>query len=178
MRRRAKQRIAEGKDPNEKWMIIIDYLQLMKGAIKDKRTTKEEEISDTTGNLKILAKELKIPIIQLAQVNREVSKRKGNRLMLSDLRSSASIEMDSDMVIFIYKPDDGVIMERVVEIAKHRGGKLHTARLRVEFWRQKFLNPDDEKGEAPAPISQPWQLVTGQGGNFDDGFNADNAPFS
>jgi len=178
MRKRAKQRIAQGLDPNERWMIVIDYLQLMKGAIKDKRATKEEEISDTTGNLKILAKELKIPIIQLAQVNREVAKRKGNRLMLSDLRSSASIEMDSDMVIFIYKPDDGVIMERVVEIAKHRGGKLHTTRLRVEFWRQKFLNPDDEKGEAPAPISQPWvrvgQVTTG---DFDEGFDADKAPF-
>lgn len=174
MRKRAKQRTGEGKDPEEPWLAIADYVQLTKGA-GEKRQNREEELADTTGSFKRTAKELSIPFIQLAQVNREVSKRKGFRLMLSDLRGSASIEMDSDIVMFIYKPDnDSDKMSRVVEIAKHRNGKLLTTTLVAQFWRQKFLNPEDAKYE---PLGSHEQVANKVKEDFDEGFEEDKTPF-
>src|SRR5687767_15682367 len=88
-------------------LIILDYLQLMSGTVDNRNSNREQEISTISRNLKALAKELNIPIIALSQLSREVEKRKeGNKMpQLSDLRESGAIEQDSDMVMFLYRPE-------------------------------------------------------------------------
>lgn len=84
--------------------IIIDYLQLMKGS-KANSFNQEAEVSEISGKLKQVAKELGIPVIALSQLSREVEKRAGNKIpQLSDLRNSGSIEQDADVIIFLWRP--------------------------------------------------------------------------
>ena len=84
-------------------MVVVDYLQLMQSDRKiDNRV---QEVSDISRNLKLMAKELGVPVITCAQLSRETEKRNGNKPQLSDLRDSGAIEQDADMVMFIYRPD-------------------------------------------------------------------------
>lgn len=113
-------------------IIIIDYLQLMKGNPIFKGDV-NKEVSDMSRQLKSLAKELNIPVIALAQLNRAVESRTDKRPMLSDLRDSGGIEQDADLVCFIYrdsyytKKDDNKTSEII--IAKHRNGPVGTINL-------------------------------------------------
>ena len=113
-------------------MIVVDYLQLTRGEGKGNR---EQEISSISRGLKILSKELKIPVIALAQLGRAVENRADKRPILSDLRESGSIEQDADMVMFVYReqyyleqanqpvPDD--VKDRLeLIISKQRNGAL------------------------------------------------------
>jgi replicative DNA helicase len=131
-------------------MIIIDYLQLMKAPGKNVGS-REQEIGEISRNLKGIAKELSIPILALAQLNRGVEQRADKRPMNSDLRESGSIEQDADIIGFIYRdevynPDseDKGIAEFI--LGKHRNGSLGTVRLRFfgEYTRFENLAPDME----------------------------------
>lgn len=138
-------------------LIIIDYLQLMKDDGKGKggrNFNREQEVTAIVQALKALAKELKIPIIALAQLSRDVEKRGGSkRPQLSDLRESGAIEQEADIVSFIYRPEyynitedpEGESLKGVAEIivAKNRGGRLKDIRLRWEEQYTRFSNFDD-----------------------------------
>ena len=85
-------------------LIVVDYLQLARGASSRRDDNRQQEIADISRGLKALAKDLKVPIIAISQLNREVEKREG-KPRLSDLRESGSIEQDADMVLFIHRED-------------------------------------------------------------------------
>ena len=85
-------------------LIVVDYLQLARGGVDRRDDNRQQEIADISRGLKALAKDLKVPIIAISQLNREVEKREG-KPRLSDLRESGSIEQDADMVLFIHRED-------------------------------------------------------------------------
>lgn len=132
-------------------LLIIDYLQLMRGDASAKGN-REQEISHISRSLKGLAKELDIPIIALAQLSRAVEQRNDKRPILSDLRESGSIEQDADLVGFLYRPEyygqtqdeAGNDVTGLTEfiVAKHRNGKLDKARLRFVGALAKFEDYD------------------------------------
>ena len=126
--------------------VIIDYLQLMSGMdSKGKLRNRENEVSEISRQLKILSKELGIPVIALAQLNREVVGRADKKPRLSDLRESGSLEQDADMVMFIHRPsyygidnfEDGSSTENVAQIIveKYRDGALRC--VDVQFIPEK-----------------------------------------
>ena len=84
-------------------LIVIDYLQLMRGRAKSE--SRQQEISDISRSLKGLAKELNIPVIAVSQLSRKTEERQGNRPQLSDLRESGAIEQDADVILFIYRDE-------------------------------------------------------------------------
>lgn len=117
-------------------LVIVDYLQIMQGSGK-KGQSRDGEIGEISRTLKVIAKELDVPVIALSQLSRKVEDRGGaKKPMLSDLRESGSIEQDADMVIFIHRPEyygittdeEGNSTHGVAEliIAKHRNGGLDT----------------------------------------------------
>lgn len=149
-------------------LLVVDYLQLMRGDEGNKSGNREQEISYISRNLKSLAKELDIPIIALAQLSRAVEQRPDKRPLLSDLRESGSIEQDADMVGFIYRPeyygykddDEGHDIRGMAEIiiAKHRNGPTNTARLRFKGEYAKF--EDLEYDPLASPFGDDDQSVT------------------
>lgn len=140
-------------------LIVIDYLQLMEGGGKDDRM---QQISAISRGLKILAKELDVPIICLSQLSRAVESRNDKRPMLSDLRESGSIEQDADIVMFIYRDEyynKGETEEEEnikasskglseVIVAKHRNGPVGTIKLLFQSNITKFKNPIDQAFDA------------------------------
>jgi replicative DNA helicase len=153
-------------------MVIIDYLQLMSGAMENSRSTnREQEISSISRSLKGLAKELNVPVIALSQLSRAVEVRGGSkRPQLSDLRESGAIEQDADIVTFIYRPEYYQILEdetgasqkgiAEIIIAKHRNGPLDTVKLRWVDQFAKFTDPGDMHfGDFPSsdPFATPFE---------------------
>ena len=138
-------------------LVVVDYLQLVSGG-KNYGTNRQQEVSDISRALKLLALELHIPIIALAQLSRDVEKRDNKRPVLSDLRESGSIEQDADIVAFIHRdayyengkekksePSDGSkasISELIV--AKHRNGNTSTIELVFKGDTCSFLNYQKE----------------------------------
>ncbi|MSQ80036.1 MAG: replicative DNA helicase [Flavobacteriaceae bacterium] len=134
-------------------MVVIDYLQLMKGDENNRGSSREQEVAYISRSLKAMAKEMSLPIIALAQLNRDVEKRADKRPILSDLRESGSIEQDADIVIFINRPEkNGELMDEagnstvgVAEfiVAKHRGGATDTIRARFQGEYTRFVDWED-----------------------------------
>ena len=126
-------------------LIIIDYLQLMSG--NGRTDSRQQEVSEISRGLKVLAKELDVPIIALSQLSRAVEARTDHRPMLSDLRESGSIEQDADVVMFIYREDkyrDDLPEEdknkAEIIIAKQRNGATGTVMLGWQGEYTKFVN--------------------------------------
>ena len=126
-------------------LVVVDYLQLMTGDSRiDNRV---QEVSYISRNLKVLARELNVPVLAAAQLSRAVEQRADKRPVLSDLRESGSLEQDADVVLFIYRPDQydtQVVKENVAEIvvAKHRNGPVGSVELVFRKSLAKFENAE------------------------------------
>lgn len=128
-------------------MIVIDYLQLISGSANS-RESRQQEVSDISRQLKMIARELEVPVLALSQLSRSVEKRDNKRPVLSDLRESGAIEQDADIVSFIHREDYQDPKKEAetqgatdIIIAKHRNGAL--ADIRLVFLKQysRFANP-------------------------------------
>jgi replicative DNA helicase len=155
----------------------------MSGLTSDRGQNREQEISTISRNLKVIAKELNIPIIALAQLSREVEKRKEGQNIpkLSDLRESGGIENDADVVMFLYRPEYHDIMsnemgestrgQTMLKIAKHRNGVLDTINFQALLHIQKFV-PAEPGVHQPLSASNVantnWAPIRKINEDFDD----------
>ena len=136
-------RIAHRKDIG---LIVIDYLQLMQG--NRKNNNRVEEVSEISRALKMVAKELNVPVVALSQLSRAVESRDSKKPQLSDLRESGSIEQDADMVMFIHRPGyyepDNPDLKNITEliIAKHRNGPVGHIELYFHPEKLRFMSLD------------------------------------
>ncbi|HOM01337.1 MAG TPA: replicative DNA helicase [Acetivibrio sp.] len=124
-------------------LVVIDYLQLMQG--RGKTESRQQEISEISRSLKILAKEINVPVLTLSQLSRAPELRADHRPILSDLRESGAIEQDADIVMFLYRddyynPDTEKKNIAEVIIAKHRNGSTGTVELAWLGQYTKFAN--------------------------------------
>ncbi|HEY8350344.1 MAG TPA: replicative DNA helicase [Clostridia bacterium] len=124
-------------------LVVIDYLQLMRG--RGKTENRQQEVSEISRSLKILAKELNVPVVTMSQLSRGPESRTDHRPMLSDLRESGAIEQDADIVMFLYRddyynPDSDKKNIAEVIVAKHRNGSTGTVYLKWFDKYTKFAN--------------------------------------
>lgn len=142
-------------------LLVVDYLQLMKGSGKNR----ENEISEISRGLKILAKELNIPVIALSQLSRSVESRADKKPILSDLRESGAIEQDADMVIFTYRPEYYEFTEYEL------GGNIYPSAELMVFIIAKFRQ--GQTGEVKARWIAPLTKIT----NYEQKENEPNNNF-
>lgn len=142
--RRIAKQLPEGV---ELGIIMVDYIQLMQASGRRSTENRVSEISEITRNLKALAKEMKVPVIALSQLNRSVESRDKKIPIMADLRESGSIEQDADLIMFIYR--DEVYNQETTEkgkadiiIAKQRNGPIGTIKLAFEGEYTRFRNDD------------------------------------
>ena len=129
-------------------MIIVDYLQLMTSPNARRPDNRQQEVAEISRSLKLLAKELSIPVVALSQLNRNPEARADKRPQLSDLRESGAIEQDSDIVLFIHRDDLDPEKKREAELilAKHRNGPTGNVRLHFEPSLTMFRNAARDQG--------------------------------
>jgi replicative DNA helicase len=142
-------------------LIVIDYLQLVEP--EDRRVPREQQIAIITRRLKGIAKEMDIPVIALAQLNRGVELREEKRPRLADLRESGAIEQDADLVMFLHRPDqyDPSDQPGLAEllIAKHRSGPTGIVKL---TWRKEYMRFETHSGAG----EPPGGYIPDDGGGF------------
>ncbi|HBD02242.1 TPA: replicative DNA helicase [Candidatus Collierbacteria bacterium] len=131
------------KSEHQLELIIVDYLQLVKGRNLENRV---QEVGEISQGLKNLARELKVPVLALSQLSRSIEHRgSGSAPQLSDLRESGSIEQDADVVMFLYREDVEDLESVKLSIAKHRNGPLRTIDLKFRGERVKFYGMDKSR---------------------------------
>lgn len=157
-------------------LVMIDYIQLMSSGKKTSEENRVQEVASITRDLKIMAKELDVPVIALSQLRRIQS----GEPQLTDLRESGAIEQDADMVMFISRPDvtasdedikNGKVVkgEAFLNIAKNRNGSLDRIRLRFKGELTKFVNPElNDSMEERATSSVRPVKSGGEPSNFGD----------
>ncbi len=161
----AKARRIKAKDGLD--LIMVDYLQLM--SLKQRVDSREREVAEISKTLKAIAKDLNVPVVALAQLNRGVEGRSDRRPMLSDLRESGSIEQDADVIAMLYREDyyerdtPEVKGQAEVIIGKQRNGPTDTVKLRWQSEYGLFSNNVDNMG--PVPPLGPAPKPSDQGGN-------------
>ncbi|WP_236073616.1 replicative DNA helicase [Streptomyces tardus] len=126
-------------------LVVIDYLQLMQSGGARRPESRQQEVSDMSRNLKLLAKELEVPVIALSQLNRGPEQRTDKKPMVSDLRESGSIEQDADMVILLHREDaydkeSPRAGEADLIVAKHRNGPTATITVAFQGHYSRFVN--------------------------------------
>jgi replicative DNA helicase len=122
-------------------LIVVDYLQLMSSSKRVE--SRQQEVSEISRQMKLLAKELEVPVVAISQLNRGPEQRNDKRPMLSDLRESGSLEQDADMVILVHRPDaweaeDPRAGEADLIIAKHRNGPTTTVTVAHQLHYSRF----------------------------------------
>lgn len=149
----AVKRQAKGLD-----LVVIDYLQLIKTRQR-KNGTREQEVSELSRNIKLLARELDCPVLLLSQLSRDVDKRTEHKPVLADLRESGAIEQDADEVIFLYRPyvydKQADPKEAVIIVAKNRDGD--TGEIDAEWDGEHFRYNDAVFEEVPLPEEIKWE---------------------
>ena len=133
-------------------LIVVDYLQLMSGTSKQAQGNRVQEISEISRGLKLIARELNVPVIALSQLSRSVEQRDVKIPMLSDLRESGSIEQDADIVMFLYREDyydPETERQNIADLilAKHRRGATGTVGLYFDKERVRFQSLDTHHDE-------------------------------
>jgi replicative DNA helicase len=131
------------KQRNDLKLIVLDYLQLMSSPKRVE--SRQQEVSEISRSLKLLAKELDVPVVALSQLNRSAEQREGKRPMLSDLRESGAIEQDADMVILlhredVYQPESPRAGEADFIVAKHRNGPTATVVVSFQGHYSRFVD--------------------------------------
>src|SRR5947199_10596466 len=137
-------------------LVIVDYLQLMRP--ENPSDSRVEQIGHISRGLKLLARELRIPVIAVRRLSRAVESRPDKRPLLSDLRESGQIEQDADLVMFIYRDeyynrDSERLGEADIIVAKHRNGPVGEVVLTFLSRYPKFANLFKERGLESAPLA-------------------------
>ncbi len=136
-------------------LIVIDYLQLMRGSAQAAKASREQEISEISRGLKSLAKEIECPVLALSQLNRSLEQRTDKRPQLSDLRESGAIEQDADLILFIYrdvvynKESENPHIAEVI-LGKNRHGATGTVETHFEGRYTRFENLS-QRSDGPPP---------------------------
>lgn len=120
-------------------VVVVDYLQLMTPT--DRRVPREQQVSECSRAMKVLAGDLDVPVVMLSQLNRAVEARHDKRPLLSDLRESGSVEQDSDVVMLLYRDEEKSPDFLDVGVAKNRFGPTTAVRLRWEGRYQRVVSP-------------------------------------
>lgn len=133
-------------------LVIIDYLQLISGNSKSASANRQQEVSEISRNLKVMAMELEVPVIALSQLSRSVEKREDKRPVLSDLRESGSIEQDADIVAAIHNPNEEMPQDDLpipieLIILKHRNGPIKNINLLFKKNTSTFLSFKKEESK-------------------------------
>ncbi len=175
-------------------IVMIDYIQLMGSGERRQEENRQQEIATITRNLKIMAKELNVPVLALSQLRRISSKEEPQ---LSDLRESGAIEQDADIVMFIHRPDVAATPEEIKSgkiikddadliIAKHRNGELGRVKLRFRGDQVRYVNPppgylpeDPLEGKEEQEPEQNYEFES-EYDEYDEAmnsFNGEDIPF-